>query len=165
MAADADNNLYFMDFGGEYIGRVDAKTRETTLFPTPTPKSLAAPRHARRSTAGSGSPNSPPTSSPCSTPRSESFKEWDAPTPHTYPYDVFADKNGEVWSGGMASDRVLRFDPQSGRSVEYLLPRPTNIRRVFVDNSTSPVTFWAGNNHGAEIVRLSRWIEGQRVPQ
>jgi streptogramin lyase len=86
--------------------------------------------------------------------KTESFKEWDAPTPHTYPYDVFMDKNGELWSGGMASDRVLRFDPQSGHSIEYLLPRPTNIRRVFVDNSTNPVTFWAGNNHGAEILRV-----------
>jgi virginiamycin B lyase len=54
------------------------------------------------------------------------------------------DKNGELWSGGTASDRVLRFDPRSGRATEYLLPRPTNIRRVFVDNSTNPVTFWAG---------------------
>ncbi len=54
----------------------------------------------------------------------------------------------------MASDRVLRFDPKTGGSVEYLLPQPTNIRRVFVDTSTMPVTFWAGNNHGAEIVRL-----------
>jgi streptogramin lyase len=86
--------------------------------------------------------------------KKETFKEWDVPTPHTYPYDVFSDNNGELWSGGMASDRVLRFDPQSGGSVEYLLPRPTNIRRVFVDTSTRPVTFWAGNNHGAEILRL-----------
>ena len=86
--------------------------------------------------------------------KAETFKEWDVPTPYTYPYDVFSDTNGELWSGGMASDRVLRFDPRSGRSVEYLLPRPTNIRRVFVDTSTKPVTFWAGNNHGAEIVRL-----------
>jgi hypothetical protein len=54
----------------------------------------------------------------------------------------------------MASDRVLRFDPLSGGAIEYLLPRPTNIRRVFVDNSTNPVTFWAGNNHGAEILRV-----------
>jgi virginiamycin B lyase len=76
------------------------------------------------------------------------------PTAYTYPYDVFIDKDGKLWSGGMASDRVLRFDPQSGNSVEYLLPRSTNIRRVFVDNSTTPVTFWAGNNHGAEILRL-----------
>jgi len=49
---------------------------------------------------------------------------------------------------------VLRFDPNSGKSVEYLLPRPTNIRRVFVDDSTTPVTFWAGNNHGASIIKL-----------
>jgi hypothetical protein len=34
------------------------------------------------------------------------------------------------------------------------LPELTNIRRVFVDNSTSPVTFWAGDNHGAEILRV-----------
>jgi hypothetical protein len=54
----------------------------------------------------------------------------------------------------MSSDRVLRFDPESGKSVEYLLPRPTNIRRVFVDDTTTPVTFWAGNNHGASIVKL-----------
>ena len=76
------------------------------------------------------------------------------PTPHTYPYDVFLDRNGELWSGSMASDRVLRFDPLSGGAVEYLLPRPTNIRRVFVDDATTPVAFWAGNNHGAAIVKL-----------
>jgi len=153
MAADAQNNLYFMDFGDENIGRVDAKTGEATIYPTPTPKSR--PRRTMLDEQGRlwftefaankigmfdiGT---------------ESYKEWNLPTPHTYPYDVFMDKNGQLWSGGMASDRVLRLDPQSGSAIEYLLPRPTNIRRVFVDNSTTPVTFWAGNNHGAEILRL-----------
>ncbi|HWG04323.1 MAG TPA: carboxypeptidase regulatory-like domain-containing protein [Beijerinckiaceae bacterium] len=153
MAADAGNNLYFMDFGDENVGRVDAKTGESTIYPTPTPKSrprrtmlddrgrlwfaeFAADKLAMFDT------------------KTEKFKEWTVPTPHTYPYDVFKDRNGELWSGGMASDRVLRFDPQNERSVEYLLPRPTNIRRVFVDDKTNPVTFWAGNNHGAEILRL-----------
>jgi len=28
------------------------------------------------------------------------------------------------------------------------------MRRVFVDNSTTPPTFWVGNNHQASIVRL-----------
>jgi virginiamycin B lyase len=153
MAADAQNNLYFMDFGGEFIGRVDAKTEESTLFPTPTQNSW--PRRGMLDERGRlwfaefaanklGMFDT----------KSESFKEWSAPTPYTYPYDAFVDKDGDLWSGGMASDRVLRFDPQSGHSVEYLLPRPTNIRRVFIDNATSPVTFWAGNNHGAEILRL-----------
>ena len=82
------------------------------------------------------------------------FKEWAAPTPGTWPYDVTADKNGEAWAGGEFTDTVLRLNPKSGEFVEYLLPRFTNIRRVFVDNSTTPVTFWVGNNHGASIVKL-----------
>ena len=153
MAADTGNNLYFMDFGGEAVGRVDAKTLHADTVSDADREIAAAPDHARwrgasvvhrirrqqaRDVRHQG----------------EAFKEWDAPTPHTYPYDVYRDRSGELWSGGMASDRVLRFDPQSGKSVEYLLPRPTNIRRVFVDDSTNPVTFWAGNNHGAAIIRL-----------
>jgi virginiamycin B lyase len=153
MAADARNNLYFMDFGGEFIGRVDARTEESILFPTPTRNSW--PRRGMLDDRGRlWFAEFAADKLAMFDIKSESFKEWNAPTPHTYPYDAFVDKNGDLWSGGMASDRVLRLDPQSGRLVEYLLPRPTNIRRVFVDNSTSPVTFWAGNNHGAEIVRL-----------
>ena len=57
-------------------------------------------------------------------------------------------------AGGEFSDRVLRLNPKSGEIVEYLLPKFTNIRRVFVDNSTTPPTFWVGNNHGASIVKL-----------
>ena len=71
-------------------------------------------------------------------PKSENFREWDAPTPHTYPYDVFMDRHGALWSGSMSSDRVLRFDPASGQSVEYLLPHPTNVRRIFIDDTTTP---------------------------
>ena len=29
-----------------------------------------------------------------------------------------------------------------------------NVRRVFVDNATNPVTFWVGNNHGASIIKI-----------
>ena len=46
------------------------------------------------------------------------------------------------------------MNPKTGEFVEYLLPHFTNIRRVFVDNSTNPVSFWVGNNHGASIVKL-----------
>jgi virginiamycin B lyase len=153
MAADPDNNLYFMDFGGEAVGRVDAKSFTPTIFPTLTEKSR--PRRTMLDDQGRlWFTEFAANKLAMFDIKAEEFREWDLPTPHTYPYDVFRDKSGELWSGGMASDRVLRFNPQSGKSVEYLLPRPTNIRRVFVDNSTDPVTFWAGNNHGAEILRL-----------
>ncbi len=153
MAADTANDLYFMDFGDENIVRVDAKTGAATIYPTPTPKSR--PRRTMLDSQGMlWFAEFAANKLAMFDTRTERFQEWDVPTPHTYPYDVFSDKNGELWSGGMASDRVLRFDRRSGRAVEYLLPRPTNIRRVFVDNSTDPVTFWAGNNHGAEIIKL-----------
>jgi streptogramin lyase len=86
--------------------------------------------------------------------RTQRFQEWRAPTPGAWPYDVTADKNGEAWAGGEYNDRILRLNPSTGRIIEYLLPVHTNVRRVFVDNRTTPVTFWVGNNHGASIVKL-----------
>ena len=154
LVADAANNLFFMDFGGEAIGRIDAKTGKAMIYPTPTPRS----RPRRTMMDGQGRvwfAEFAANKVAMFDPAKESFREWDAPTPHTYPYDVFVDRNGELWSGSMSSDRILRFDPASGKSVEYLLPRQTNVRRVFVDNRTRPVTFWVGSNHGASIIRLT----------
>ena len=54
----------------------------------------------------------------------------------------------------MITDHVTRLNTKTGQLIDYLLPRPTNIRRVFVDNSTTPVTFWVGSNHGASIIKL-----------
>jgi streptogramin lyase len=151
--SDSKNNLFFLDFGGENVGRINAKTGELKLFPTPTPRSR--PRRGRMDSQDrlwfaefyGGKIGMFDT-------KTETFREWPVPTPHTAPYDVVLDKNGEVWSAGMEADRIMRMDPASGRFLEYLLPRQTNIRRVFVDNSTSPVTFWVGNNEGASIVKL-----------
>ena len=153
MAADAGNNLYFMDFADENVGRIDAKTKAPTIYPTPTPRSR--PRRTMLDDRGRlwfaefGANKLGMFDL-----KDEKMKEWDAPTPHTYPYDAFMDKTGDLWSGNMSSDRILRFDPESGRSVEYLLPHSTNIRRIFVDNTTTPVTLWAGNNHHAAILKL-----------
>jgi len=153
MAADAQNNLYFMDFADENVGKVDAKTGIATIYKTPTPHS----RPRRTMLDGQGRlwfAEFAANKIGMFDLKSERIREWDVPTPHTYSYDVFLDKNGELWSGSMASDRILRFDPESGKSLEYLLPRQTNIRKVFVDDSTTPVTFWVGNNHGAAIIKL-----------
>ena len=86
--------------------------------------------------------------------KTEKFQEWPVPTPYMAPYDVVKDKNGELWSGGMNTDRILRSNLTSGENIEYLLPKSTNIRRVFIDNTTSRPTFWVGNNHGASIVKM-----------
>jgi len=150
---DSKNNVYFTDFRQRHIGRIDATSGAVTLYPTPT--GASAPRRGMmdaqdRLWFGEYRGNRIAMFDT----KAESFKEWQAPTAWSAPYDVTVDRNGEAWAGSMATDRVLRLNPQTGAFVEYLLPRETNIRRVFVDNSTTPVTFWTGSNHGAAVVKL-----------
>ena len=159
---DAGNNGYFLVLGAEDVGRIDAKTGAIKIFKTPTPRS--GPRRGMMDSQGRlwFGENRADKIGMFDT-KTERFQEWPSPTPGAFPYDVTIDKNGEVWAGGEYNDRILRLDPKSGRFIEYLLPRKTNVRRVFVDNSTTPVTFWVGNNHGASIVKLEP-LEGTSVP-
>jgi imidazolonepropionase-like amidohydrolase/streptogramin lyase len=150
---DSRNNGYFLVLGAEDVGRIDARSGEIRIFKTPTPRS--GPRRGMMDSQDRlwfGENNGDRIG--MFDTRSERFQEWTVPTPGAWPYDVTADRNGDVWTGGEYNDRILRLDPKSGQFVEYLLPRSTNVRRVFVDNRTTPVTFWVGNNHGASIVRL-----------
>ena len=151
--ADSRNNIFFMDFGGENVGRIDAKTGKLTLHPTPTPRSR--PRRGRMDGEDRiwfaewraekiGMFDT----------RTETFREWPVPAPYTAPYDVVRDRSGKVWTAGMNTDRVLRMDLESGEYAEYPLPSQTNIRRVFVDDATMPPTFWVGNNHHATLVKV-----------
>ena len=151
--ADSQNNAYFTDIGKEHLGRIDAKTGKLTLYVTPTQGS--GPRRGMmdaqdRLWFGEYRANKIGMFDT----KSEKFQEWAMPTPWSNPYDVAIDKNGEAWTGSMLNDRISRLDTKSSQFVEYLLPKSTNVRRVFVDNSTMPVTFWVGNNHGASIVKL-----------
>jgi virginiamycin B lyase len=155
IAADAQNNAWLFDFAHSAIAKLDAKTKEITIIPTPTENSH--PRRGRVDPSGVfwfaeyganriGMYDTNVTDG--------KIKEFLMPTPWTEPYDVIYDKHGELWTGSMLTDRVVRLDPKTGESVEYMMPNDTNIRRVFVDNSTTPVTFWTGSNHGAAIVKV-----------
>jgi virginiamycin B lyase len=150
---DSRNNVYFTDIAADYIGRIDAKTAEVKLYPMPTKP--AGPRRGMmdgqdRVWFGEFRGNKIGMFDT----KSEKFQEWTMPTPWSAPYDVTVDKNGDAWTGSMLNDLVQRLDPKTGQVTEYLLPQETNMRRVFVDNSTTPPTFWVGNNHRASIVKL-----------
>jgi virginiamycin B lyase len=150
---DSKNNVFFTDFRQRHIGRIDAKSGEIKLYEIPTPAS--APRRGTMDAQDRlwfgeyrgdriGMLDT----------KTGEFKEWPVAPRWSSPYDVITDKNEEAWTGSMLSDQVTRLNTKTGEAINYLLPRNTNIRRVFVDNSTTPVTFWAGSNHGASIVRV-----------
>jgi len=151
--ADRQNNLYLLDFAGEQIAKVDAKTGGITAYRTPIANSR--PRRGRVDAenrlwfAEYGG-----NAIGLFDPKTEKITEWPLATPWSAPYDVMPDEQGGVWAGGMFTDRVARLDPGTSQITEYLLPRSTNIRRVFVDSATTPPTFWAGSNHGASIVKV-----------
>jgi virginiamycin B lyase len=150
---DSRNNGFFLVMGAEDVGKIDARTGTITIYKTPTPGS--GPRRGMMDAQDRlwFGENRADRIGMFDT-RTATFKEWTPPTRGAWPYDVTIDKNGEVWSGGEYNDRILRLNPGTGQFTEYLLPVQTNVRRVFVDNSTTPVTFWVGNNHGASIVKL-----------
>ena len=151
--ADHNNNLYMLDFNGESIGMLNGGTKKLDVVRTTIPNS-----RPRRGSVDAQNrlwfAEYDGNAIGMLDPKTRQIKEWPAPTPWSNPYDVVIDKNNEAWTGSMMSDRILRLDTKTGRFTEYLLPNPTNIRRVWVDNSTNPVTFWVGSNHGASIVKV-----------
>ena len=153
MPTDSQNNVWLLEFGSDKIGRVDAKTNVATIWQTPTPASR--PRRGRfdeqdRLIFAEYAGNKVGMFDP----KTEKFTEWKIPTPWSAPYDAQKDKAGFAWTGSMLNDHVSRINTETGEVVDYLLPRTTNIRRVYTDNTTNPPSLWVGSNHGASIVKV-----------
>jgi streptogramin lyase len=150
--SDSQNNVWMAEFTKGHIGKIDAKTGKVTWHKLPTENARARRMNIDDQdriwvTEYRGNKVA------MFDTKTAQVTEWTAP-PHTYPYRAAVDKNGDIWTGGMHSDRAVRIDAKTGAAVEYLLPRETNMRSVFVDNSTMPPTFWVGNNHGAALIKV-----------
>ena len=152
LISDSKNNVWMAEFEEGYLGKIDAKTLKVTWFPLPSPhgrarrmeiddqdRILVTEYRANKVALFDA--------------KTEQFTEYDLP-PLTFPYRAQIDQNGELWTGGMSTDRVVRVDPKTDTVVEYLMPSGTNMRTVYVDNSTTPVTFWVGSNHAHALVKV-----------
>jgi streptogramin lyase len=150
--ADSKNNLWMAEFTEGHLGKINAKTGEVTWFATPT-----AHARARRMEIDDQDrvlvTEYRTSKVALFDTKTEKFTEYSLPE-YTYPYRANFDKNGEIWASTMSTDRVVRFDPKTDTSVQYLMPSDTNMRTVFIDNSTTPVTFWVGSNHDHRLVKV-----------
>jgi virginiamycin B lyase len=152
---DKDNNVYMLEFGNNTIGKRDAKTGEVKIWATPGgPRTR--PRRGRFDDTGrlwfaeyAGNAIG------MFDPETERMKEYKLSVPWSNPYDVVPSKGGaEVWTGSMSNDHVTRLDTKTEEITDYLLPRTTNIRRVFVEETGPRPVLWIGNNHGAAIIKV-----------
>ncbi len=154
MPTDHENNVYQLEFSGTSIGLRDAKTGAVTIYDTPIKNSR--PRRGRvdeqnRLWFAEYGGNAIGLFDP----KTAAIKEYRLATKYGAPYDVVPNKDAsEVWTGSMLNDRVARLDTKSGQFTEYLLPRTTNIRRVFVQENGQKTMLWVGSNHGASIVKV-----------
>jgi streptogramin lyase len=154
MPTDQYNNVYQLEFGGTSIGIRDAKTGIATIFQTPLKNSK--PRRGRvdeqnRLWFAEYGANAIGLFDP----KTAAIKEYPLPTKYSFPYDVATNKDAsEVWTGSMLNDLVARLDTKTGQVTEYLLPRTTNIRRVFVQDTGARTALWTGSNHGGSIVKV-----------
>src|SRR5580693_1049880 len=150
--ADSHNNLWMAEFTEGHLGKIDAKTLEVTWYANPSPhaRDRRIEIDAQDQILVTEYRNSKVALFDTKT---EKFTEYNLPE-YTFPYRANFDKNGEIWASTMSTDRVVRLDPKTGNAVQYLMPSDTNMRTVFLDNSTSPVTFWVGSNHDHRIVKV-----------
>ena len=87
-------------------------------------------------------------------PKTGAVTQYTPPTPYYHSYSARMDKNGDLWSGQQQGGRIGRFNPKTGLWIEYVLPTPWSFDYMsFIDNSTTPPTYWYGDQHGY-IVRV-----------
>jgi streptogramin lyase/mono/diheme cytochrome c family protein len=86
--------------------------------------------------------------------KSRQIREFWPPVPYVTFYEAMPDKRGDVWAGALHSGRILRLNPQTEAWTQYVLPEPfSHDRRTWIDNSTTPVTFWYVD-HNSYLVRV-----------
>jgi streptogramin lyase len=150
--SDSKNNLWMAEFSEGYLGTIDAKTHAVKWFALPTPHARARRMEIDdqdRIVVTEYRGNKVAVFDT----KTEKFTEYPLP-PYTFPYRANFDKNGAIWASTMATDRVVRMDPKTGATEQYLMPSETNMRTLYVDNSTTPVSFWVGSNHAHALVKV-----------
>ena len=154
-AMDSKGFYYMADIGAGSVAKIDPETKAVTFYETPTPNS--APRRMDMDSQDrlwfaeyrAGKIGMFDT-------KTNAFQEWPLPTPYAGPYDVKFDKAGNLWAGGMHTDYLYRLHPETGEVTQYLLPTVNgNIRNMGgVDDRTTPVTVWIGENHRNKIAKV-----------
>ena len=183
LTADADDNMWVSQPGGNRMARVDPKagTVDSVLLDPVAPKDFEVTDKDReiftklRITANTATPmDKGPRRSVTDRETNtvwvcEFFgdrlakidartrKVTEYPLPHRYsqPYAATVDKSHRVWITMLNSDRIARFDPATEKFTEFQLPtRGTEIRHIQVDTSTNPPTVWLPYDRTNKIARV-----------
>jgi virginiamycin B lyase len=150
---DANDDFVCTDASGSAIIRLNAKTGEALSYPTPTPSAL--PRRGYvdgewRFWFGEYYADKVGVFDL----KTNSFREYPIPTDYISPYYARPDNKGSIWVSSLGSDRLIRLDPISGKSMFYLMPVRYDARKVVVDPSAKAPTIWFSNKNVGQLMRV-----------
>ena len=103
--ADQQNNAYILEFRQRRHRQDRRQDRQDGVLSDADAVMRGRGAAASIMRTGCGSPNTARTASACSIPKTEKITEWKKPLAWEAPYDVVADRNGEVWEVNTFSDR------------------------------------------------------------
>ena len=126
IALDRDENVWFTEFRRCKIGKFEPKTEKFTEYAAPTQPCTI--RRLGIDSTGSvwyGGFNNGKLGR--IDPKSGAIKEYDIPMPYSEPYDVWPDRQDNIWiSDGGQGGALIRFDPRKETFTYYPTPQTTD---------------------------------------
>jgi len=177
-AVDADDNIWISQMAFDILGKLSQKTGELTEVRLPSSEISKADEEINNQNVSMlASPylghKGPRRSGPFRSGDSVYFpeywgnaiarinihtnavKEYPLPIPAALPYNVMADKNGNIWVDMFNAERFAKFNPTTEKFTVYKLPSMGyETRYIDVDNSTDPPTVWVPASRTNKIARV-----------
>ena len=150
----ATNDAYLLDFSAGNIVKIDAKTKQTTVYLTPTPNGRRRGAAASIAKAGVWFAEYRADRIGMLDPKTAQIKEWKVPTPWSAPYDAII-QPARPCLDRLDGDRPRRAARRRDRAVHRVHAaaadqHPPRLRR----RSQQPRHLWVGSNHGGSIVKV-----------
>jgi streptogramin lyase len=138
MTVDSNGHVFWIEFNGQHVGRLDPATGKMERFPMD-------PEGGVRNIQGH-TPNLDSKENVWFTVingnrvgkwdrQSEAISLWEIPTPNSFPYGIEVDQNDEVWFAELWGCNVGRFNTRTEVFTEYpALKQPCAMNRLMADS-------------------------------
>jgi streptogramin lyase len=163
MTVDPDNNVYWMEYQGQHVGRLNSKTGEMERFPMD-PEGVVVDERGVQGNIRGHTPHLDSDQNLWFSAirgnkigkfdrETETIQLWEIPTPHSFPYGVDLDKDENVWFAELIACKVAMFNPKTEEFTEYpgLLPSCA-INRLTVDERG---LIWYSVTRGGTLGKLN----------
>ena len=150
IAVDAKGHIFWAEFQGQHLGRLDPKTGRMDRFHMD-PEGVVVDEKGVVGNIRGHTPHADRDGNVWFTAirgnklgfwdrKTEEIKLWEIPTSHSFPYGIEIDQDGIIWFAELFGCAVGRFDPKTEKFTEYPSPRkPCAINRLTAD---SKGTIW-----------------------